>query len=93
MLPNAHKTRHVAKFSSQSKSSMSSIVEKTFDCSCVPEHTEKVFTNLEIVLISHIECVVDGSNKGIKGDSIVFDKGNSKPVESAKKKHRSVRTI
>ncbi|KAK2443526.1 COP1-interacting protein [Trifolium repens] len=65
--------------------------EMPFDLPRVPERTEKSVKNLEMVPNLHIECVVDGSNKGIKGDSIVCEKGTSKPAPSAKKKHKSGR--
>jgi len=76
---------------SQSKNKKDEKEEILFDHPCVPEHTEKAVTHLEMVPNSHTQCEVDGSDKGIKGDSIVCEKGTSKSVQSAKKKHKSVR--
>ncbi|RHN69307.1 hypothetical protein MtrunA17_Chr3g0123261 [Medicago truncatula] len=76
---------------SQSKNTTDEKEEILFDHACVPEYTEKAVTNLEMVPNSHTQSEVDGSDKGIKGDSMVCEKGTSKSVQSAKKKHKSVR--
>ncbi|XP_045812094.1 uncharacterized protein LOC123906270 isoform X1 [Trifolium pratense] len=63
--------------------------EIPFDLPRVPEHTEKSVKNLEMVPNSHIECEVDGSNKGSKNDSIVCEEGTSKSAPSSKNKQKS----
>ncbi|XP_058753965.1 leashin-like [Vicia villosa] len=61
--------------------------EIPFDRPCVLQLTEKkAVENLKMAPNSHIECDVDGSNKGNKNDSIVCEDGTSKPAPSAKKK-------
>jgi len=76
---------------SQSKNKKDEKEEILFDHPCVPEHTGKAVTHLEMVPNSHTQSEVDESDKGIKGDSIVCEKGTSKSVQSAKKKHKSVK--
>ncbi|CAI8598135.1 unnamed protein product [Vicia faba] len=64
--------------------------EIPFDRPSVSQPTEKeAVKNLEMVPNSHIECEVDGSNKGSKDDSIVCEEGTSKPALSSKKKKKS----
>ncbi|KAJ1392867.1 hypothetical protein SESBI_35452 [Sesbania bispinosa] len=64
---------------------------------CVSENTSKEvvksmqISDTETRPNSHVECEVDGSNKGIKDDHIVCEEGASKPAPSAKKKHKSKR--
>ncbi|CAK8567232.1 unnamed protein product [Lathyrus sativus] len=62
------------------------------DRPCVSQLTEKeAVQNSKIAPNSHIECEVDGSNKGSKDDSIVCEDGTSKSAPSAKKKQKNRR--
>ncbi|XP_045812095.1 uncharacterized protein LOC123906270 isoform X2 [Trifolium pratense] len=60
------------------------------DGPCASHNTKKeAVKNLEMVPNSHIECEVDGSNKGSKNDSIVCEEGTSKSAPSSKNKQKS----
>ncbi|XP_057415034.1 uncharacterized protein LOC130709922 [Lotus japonicus] len=58
--------------------------------SSLPETRDSCCVNHELPN-SHIECAVDGSNKGIKEDSIVPDDGICKTALATKKRHKSKR--